>query len=267
MSPLNSTQLLLGFIAGITIFLGLPIAVLPKINDRTRSFLTAMSTGILIYLLVEIVGDVTHEAVEELIVQAPPGSPLFREALAHAGIFVIGLAAGLLGLVFFENRYIAGGKDDLVPAEQANRVALMIAIGIGLHNFSEGLAIGYQYSWGETKLALFLAVGFGLHNATEGFGIAAPLSGHHPSLKRLLGLGLIGGLPTLIGTVIGGLWELKILGILFMSFAAGCILYIIGELLHLGRRLKGEALAETGLLLGFFLAFGTEILISIAEKY
>ena len=254
----------MGFLAGATIFLGLPIAVLPRINERIRGFLTAVSTGILLYILVEIVGETTHEGVEDLLAGAPWGSPMMWQALFYAFIFALGLLLGLLGLVYFEKFFIREGKDLVSPVDRARQVALMIAIGIGLHNFSEGLAIGYQYSWGQMQLALFLAIGFGLHNATEGFGIAAPLSGQNPGKGFLFLLGLIGGLPTLLGTILGGLWELKVLEVLFMSLAAGSILYVIGELLHLGRYLRGEALAEVGLLLGFFLAFGTEMLIVMA---
>ena len=89
--------------------------------------------------------------------------------------------------------------------DTARRLALMIAVGIGLHNFSEGLAIGQSAASGEISLALLLIIGFGLHNATEGFGIVAPLpSGKdRPGWGFLALLGLIGGGPTFVGTIIG----------------------------------------------------------------
>ena len=258
-------QVALGLLAGGTIFLGLPVAVLPGVRGRTSAFLNAVSTGILVYLLCEIVADATHEGVQELLVQAASNPELRALGLYYAAVFLIGLSIGLLGLVWFENRFIRGGKDEEQPPKKtAEKVALMIAIGIGLHNLSEGLAIGQQYSWGASNLAVFLAIGFGLHNATEGFGIAAPLAGYSPSWRYLGLLGVIGGLPTLVGCVIGGAFQNRTAEILFLSMAAGSILYVIGELLHLGRKLKGEALAEVGLLLGFAAAFGTSILLTIA---
>ena len=261
----SSAQIVLGLIAGGTIFLGLPVAVVPQIRAKTSAFLNAVSTGILVYLLCEIVSECTHEGVKELLAQAGANPALRNEGLYYAAVFIVGLSIGLLGLVWFEHMYIRNGKDvEQPPKKTAERVAMMIAIGIGLHNLSEGLAIGQQFSWGESHLAVFLAIGFALHNATEGFGIAAPLAGYSPSWGYLTLLGLIGGLPTLIGAVIGGAFQSRTASILFLALAAGSILYVIGELLHLGRKLKGEALAAVGLLIGFTVAFATSILLSLA---
>ena len=261
---MNSIQMTLGIFAGATIFLGLPIAILPKVTDRVRAFLSAISTGILIFLLVEIVGKVL-EGIEDLFVSATEGFRTLKLALGYSGLLVVGMVVGLLGLVAFERLFIRSGKDEIPPRARAEQIAMMIAISIGLHNLSEGLAIGHEYSFGAVRLAWVLAIGFGLHNATEGFGIAAPLSGYKPRPGFLLLMGLIGGGPTLIGTVLGSFWVSQPMEIFFLSLAAGAILYIIGELLHLGRVLKGEALAEVGLLVGFFLGFGTEMLITLAS--
>ena len=261
---ISPMQWILGILAGGTIFLGLPVAVLPNVSQKARAFLVAVSTGILVYLLVEITSEVCHEGVEELLGQAVFGSPLMWQALYFALIFVVGLSVGLLSLVWFEQKFIRQGNGERPPKEAAERVAFMIAVGIGLHNFSEGLAIGQQFSWGDAGFAIFLAIGFGLHNATEGFGIAAPLTGHKPSWRYLALLGLIGGLPTLFGTLIGGSFQSDTAKFLFLSLASGSILYVIGELLHIGRKLKGEALTEIGLLVGFVTAFATAMLITMA---
>src|SRR6185295_5579931 len=171
----NSTQVFLGLLAGGTIFLGLPVALVPHLRGRTSAFLNAVSTGILIYLMCEIVTECTHEGVAELLAQSASNPALRNEAFYYAAVFIGGLSVGLLGLVWFEHMYIKGGKDvERPPKQTAERVALMIAIG------------------------------FALHNATEGFGIAAPLAGYSPSWGYLTLLGLIGGLPTLIGAVVGG---------------------------------------------------------------
>jgi zinc transporter ZupT len=262
---MNWTAVTLGGLAGFTIFLGLPIAFLKNLNPRVSGFLTAMSTGILVFLLVEITGKVI-DSVEDLTVSAASGFPRWGDTLFYAALFAAGLFVGLMGLVWFEKLFIRSAKDgELSPAQNARRVSLMIALGIGLHNFSEGLAIGQAYSWGNSGLAWLLVFGFAMHNATEGFGIVGPLSGHPTSWGFLGLMGLIGGGPTLLGSLIGSFWTLKPLEIFFLSMASGSILYVVGELLHLGRKLKDETVAATGLLVGFFLAFITELLITVAS--
>ncbi|MBI4370517.1 MAG: ZIP family metal transporter [Elusimicrobia bacterium] len=257
---MEATPWLMGLLAGVTIFAGLPVAVLPKIREKTRGFITSVSTGILIYLFMEMCAKEIDE-LEDLLASAMADYPTWGDFWWYAFVFVAGLSVGLLGLVYFENIFIEHGKDQLLPMQRAKRISLMIAIGIGLHNLTEGLAIGAEYSWGETNLAFMLALGFGLHNATEGFGIAAPMVGHSPGGGYLFGLGLIGGLPTFLGALLGSIWTNKTLEVFFLAVAAGTILYIIGELLHIGRHLKGEAIVEVGLLAGFLVAFATEMII------
>lgn len=254
------THIALGLIAGGSVFLGLPVALLPAVSGKTRGFLNAVSTGVLIFLLIEMTGKVL-EWIEELFQASRGGYPQLGNALYFSGIFLAGLAVGLLTMVYFENRFIGRGIDERPPPSRASRLSLMIAASIGIHNLTEGLAIGQAYSWGNEGLALFLAAGFGLHNATEGFGIAAPLSGQRPTWRFLALTGLIGGGPTVLGAFVGGFWQSDALRILAFGLAAGAILYIVGELLHLGRHLKGEAVVEVGLLAGFALAFATEMLI------
>ena len=254
----------LGFLAGITIFLGLPIAALPQIQNRTRAFLNALSTGILVFLLVEILGKVL-EGVEEAVEHAAAGSAGLLHVLSQAGLLVLGVGLGLLGLVWFERRFIAASARQPSPVDRARSLALMIALGIGIHNFGEGLAIGQEHMAGAARLALLLAIGFGLHNAAEGFGIAAPLAGHRARLGFLGILGMIGGLPTVLGAILGGVWTSPGSELFCLSLAGGTILYVIGELLHVGRQLKSEVTAHVGLLMGFFIAFATELLIHLAH--
>lgn len=257
------TEIMLGLIAGGTIFLGLPIARISNVGEKTRGFLNAMSTGVLIFMLVEIMGKVV-EWMEELFEAAAGGFPTLAPAIEYSAILIAGLSLGLLSMIYFEKIYIKGGKDETPPGKRAIQVATMIAIGIGIHNLTEGFAIAQAYSWGDQGLAFFLAAGFGLHNATEGFGIAAPLSGQKPSWKYLFFMGLVGGVPTLLGTIIGGWWQSDAFRIFTFGLAAGSILYIVGELLHIGRHLKGEIIAEVGLLVGFTLAYATEMGIVLA---
>jgi zinc transporter, ZIP family len=139
-------------------------------------------------------------------------------------------------------------------------LAVVIACGIGLHNFSEGLAIGNSAASGELSLALLLVIGFGLHNATEGFGIVAPLAGDpvRPSWSRLALLGLIGGGPTFLGTLIGQRFVSEDLAIAFLALAAGSVLYVVIELLAVARRTGMKELTMWCILAGLGLGFLTD---------
>ena len=116
-------------------------------------------------------------------------------------------------------------------------LAAIIAIGIGAHNFGEGLAIGASAASGATAIAIGLIVGFGLHNATEGFGVAAPLIGKYvPSWTQIGIAGLIAGGPTFLGTVMGYTFNSPVLSVLFLSIAIGALVFVIGELWSVLRR-------------------------------
>ena len=255
-------QWFLGFFAGVTIFLGLPIARLRTIAPKTKAFLNAISTGILVFLLVEIAGHLLED-IEELIERAASGQPGLQEALQHGGLFALGFSIGLLGLVYFEHRFLGTAKD-MPPQRRSKHVAMMIAVGLGLHNFSEGLAIGQGYASGALQLAWLLAIGFALHNATEGFGIAAPLSGLQVDWGFLTWAGIVAGGPTFFGAILGGWWINKPTETFCLALAAGTILYVVGELLHLGRQLKEETVVGIGLLVGFFVAVVTDFFLVAA---
>lgn len=150
------------------------------------------------------------------------------------------------------------------------RLALLIAVGIGLHNFAEGLAIGQSAGRGEIALATLLVVGFALHNATEGFGITAPLAGdlaadgtpRRPSWRFLLGLGVVGGGPTFLGTAVGHVFTSEAVSVVFLTLAAGSIIYVVIQLLAVAARAKRTDLLAYGLLLGLIAGFATDAVVT-----
>jgi ZIP family zinc transporter len=145
-------------------------------------------------------------------------------------------------------------------------LASIIAIGIGAHNFAEGLAIGASAATGATAIAVGLIVGFALHNATEGFGIAAPLAGRdiRPRRRQLFLAGIVAGGPTFLGTVVGYAFTSPIVSVLFLATAIGALVYVIGELWSVLRRSPGmTALMTSMLACGFFIALATEIVVDL----
>ncbi|MBI2891542.1 MAG: c-type cytochrome [Nitrospirae bacterium] len=262
MNDLNA--LLLALVAGGTIFLGLPVAFLGGAHARLRSLLTAFSVGVLVYLLIEIGAQVLEQG-EVIVGAARLGKISLPLALELFVPLVVGIAGGFWALVWFDRRFIKNAKDEEVPADRrAQHLALMVATGIGLHNLSEGLAIGAAYASGAMALAQLLIVGFALHNATEGFGIAGPLGGTKPSIRYVALLGCIGGLPTMFGTLLGLRVSSPLAQLVFLAMASGSILYVVGELLHLGRHRGAHEWVMGGLLLGFFTAYGTELVLAAA---
>lgn len=259
-----SQLLLLGTVAGGTIFLGLPVAMLPVTPGR-RAFLSSLSAGILVFLLIEI-GYKAMEMVEGSAKLALSGGPI-QEPLLFGGLLITGLTVGLLGLTWFEEKYMSKGGMDYAHPGHSKRLSLMIAIGIGLHNFSEGLVIGQEFASGAISMATLLVVGFAAHNATEGFGIAAPLKLKKVDWRYLAMLGFIGGAPTTLGTFLGAQVQMKGLELFFLALAAGSILYVVGELTHLGKLHCQHRSAMLGILAGFFIAFGSELFIEVGTVY
>jgi ZIP family zinc transporter len=248
----------LGAIAGATIFIGLPIGRIRGVSKTVQGMLNAIATGVLLFLLWDILSHATAP-VETSLAAIHRGD---RSFAALALIFAAGIGIGLLGLVYFNGRLF--GRTKNAPPAAPKTLAMMIATGLGLHNLSEGLAIGQSAATGAVAFALVLVIGFALHNITEGFGIAAPLAtdASIPSWSFLLTAGLIGGVPTFLGTVIGYVFTSTYIYVLFLALAAGAILYVINEMFHIGRRLNSPAAMAWGLLLGFLLAYGTDLFLT-----
>ncbi|HET9847291.1 MAG TPA: ZIP family metal transporter [Candidatus Dormibacteraeota bacterium] len=248
----------LGAIAGATIFIGLPIGRIRGVSKGVQGILNAVATGVLIFLLWDILSHASAP-VETALAAMHRGD---RSFLALAAIFAAGLAAGLLALIYVNGRLF--GRTKHAPPAPPRTLAMMIATGLGLHNLSEGLAIGQSAATGAVAFAVVLVIGFALHNITEGFGIAAPLAMDTPmpSWSFLALAGLVGGGPTFLGTVVGYVFTSTYIYVLFLALAAGALLYVINEMFHLGRRLNSPAAMGWGLLLGFLLAYATDLFLT-----
>jgi ZIP family zinc transporter len=265
---------LLGAVAGLTIFLGLPIGRLRAPMPRTKAFLNATAIGILLFLLWDVLDNAWKPAGEAL------GRRQFGAAALDGGVMLACLGAALIGLVYFDRwigrraqaaraaRPEGPGAAVATPARTtrsaATQLSMLIAIGIGLHNFGEGLAIGNSAAAGQLSLALLLVIGFGAHNATEGFGIVAPLAagGDRPSWGRLGLLGLIAGGPTFLGTLTGQAVTNDVLSIAFLALAAGSILYVVIELLAVARKMAYKEITTWAIFLGVALGFVTDALVT-----
>jgi len=277
--------IVLGALAGFTIFLGLPVGRLQLLGSKARVALAMFSVGVLAFIFVDVMSNGISIVDNSLTAFKHD-----RGTLAYVVWLVVllsaGFTAGSAGLAFLERRMrpsgarkppIAGGAETAVIAgsesdplvleldaarRRALRVGLTIAAAIGVHNFAEGLAIGVSARAGAISLATVLIIGFALHNATEGFGIVGPLGDVTPSWRWIGLAGLIGGGPTFLGSIVGYAVTSEPLELAFYACAGGAILYVIGEIWN-GMRRYGYR--ELGLLMvsaGFLVGVLTDLIVT-----
>jgi zinc transporter, ZIP family len=278
-----SETVLLGALAGFTIYLGLPFARLQLLGPRTRVALAMFAVGVLAFLLVDVM-EHGLGIVEETVEGYKDGEESFGHVAGLALLLGGGFAAGCAGLAVLEGRMrprgakappIAGGSSELTVEDAqaldlqaaaaratALRTGMTIAAAIGLHNFAEGLAIGVSASTGEISLATVLIIGFALHNATEGFGIVGPLGSIRPTWGWLALAGLIGGGPTFLGSVVGYNVTSEPLELAFYALSGGAILYVIGEVWHGMRRYGYRELGLALLAVGFIVGVATDLIVA-----
>jgi ZIP family zinc transporter len=247
---------------GIFALIGLYVGVIPvalgllwfplvaRVGKRGLDFLLALTIGLLVFLLV----DATDEGLE--IARGIPGS------FQGTTLFLFGAVAAFFGLEALGTTLTARRKASVGWA-----TALLVAVGIGLHNFGEGLAIGAAFALGEAALGTLLIIGFTLHNTTEGLAIIAPLARERVPVRDLLFLGLIGGLPTILGAWLGGLVYSPVLSVLFLSIGAGAIAQVVNLIAR--QMAGGEAVSKyfargpvlAGLAAGFAIMYSTGMLV------
>ena len=274
---------LLGALAGFTIYLGLPFGRLQLLGDKTRVGLAMFAVGVLAFLFVDV-----FEHAFEIVEHAVEGFRHGEEGIGHAiglsALLGLGFAAGTAGLALVERRMrprrpaqppMSGGSVDALTVDDATRLdaaadearasalrtGMTIAAAIGLHNFAEGLAIGVSAGTGELALATVLIVGFALHNATEGFGIIGPLGNVRPSWRWLALAGLVGGGPTFIGAMVGYNVTSEPLELAFYAVSGGAILYVIGEVWNAMRRYGHRELGLLLLSAGFMVGILTDLVV------
>jgi ZIP family zinc transporter len=216
---------LIGLLVGV-VPVALGLAWLPSLRRASPVWLSAfmaLTGGLLTFLAVEALS-------EALQLQAGLPSPL-----GGAGLVLLGVALSYLGLTLV-SRHLGRGR-----TLGGLSLATLVAIGIGVHNLGEGLAIGSSFAFGELALGTFLIVGFMVHNVTEGVGIAAPMAERgRASLVRLAALALVAGAPAIAGAWIGGFTTSDLLGVLFFAFAVGAAFQVVVEVgRYVARRAPG----------------------------
>ena len=274
---------LLGALAGSTIFLGLPLGRLRVMSNRARVALAMFAVGVLAFLFADIFEHALG-IVEEPVEAFEEGDQGLGEAIGLVALLGVGFAAGTAGLATLERWMrrdgrthppVAGSSTDALTVQDAEivdartkstqartlQVGLTIAAAIGLHNFAEGLAIGVSASTGEIALATVLIVGFALHNATEGFAIVGPLGEVRPSWAWLGLAGLIGGAPVFLGAMVGYELNSEPLELAFYGLAGGAILYVIGEVWSAMRRYGHRELGLWLLSAGFLAGVVTDLVV------
>lgn len=255
----GQTVLLAAF-AGVTIFLGLPVGRLRNISVNWQAALTTAAGGIILFLIYDVLSQALVPVLAALDTASHGGGGQGTFAL-DATALGASVAFGLLSVTWVTQRLRSDPGGTIKPTQ----VALGTAIGLGLHNFSEGLAIGQSAATGATAFALLLVVGFALHNATEGFAIAAPLGrGDLPSWRFLIGSGVIGGGPTFLGGVLGYSVVSPLMSVIFLGLAAGALIFVFNEMMAVSRRFSVPMVSGTALTIGLLAAFATDFVLTAA---
>ena len=247
-----------GIFAVIGVLVGvIPVALgllwlpfLRRLERRWIHFALALTAGLLVFLGVD--------AAEETLEAAAQVGGAYQGTL----VALMGVVGTLLFLQVLTRRRLHKGG-----AQGRMAVAFLVAVGIGFHNLGEGLAIGAAYALGEAALGAFLIVGFMLHNTTEGLAIVSPIAKDRPTLRTLMSLGLVAGVPTIAGAWLGGLAYSPLWATLFLSIGVGAIIQVVVALYKMVARQSPDTvwtpLTASGLMAGLVVMYTTGLFIAL----
>lgn len=241
------------YVGIIPVMIGLLwLPFIKRISKNKYHFFLALTAGLLLFLGIDSIEEALEVSKESLA-----GS--FNPVLLVATVTVL----SFLGLYYSAEKLTKRAESSKMTKPVA--IGLMIAIGIGLHNFGEGLAIGAAIGLGSIAFSTFLIVGFALHNTTEGIAIAAPLSRGKLMIGKLAALGMIAGAPAIFGAWVGGFVYSPFTSVVFLSVGAGAIFQVIVIILKWireeGDRNLSSAAVASGFAVGMVVMYLTSILI------
>tara|TARA_Y100000590_G_scaffold3116_1_gene4121 strand:- start:632 stop:1792 length:1161 start_codon:yes stop_codon:yes gene_type:complete len=240
-----------GFLIGvIPIMIGLLwYPFIKKLGKNSLNFFLAFTIGLLLFLGIDAVieaGEISNEHLSSVF----NGELLIATVVILSFLLLYGIGEKLIR------------KTDSSRFSQGIGISFMISIGIGLHNLGEGLAVGAAIALGQVALSKFLIIGFAAHNTTEGLAIAAPLTGTKAKILKMIGLGLLAGVPAIFGTWIGGFSFSPLFTIIFLSIGAGAIFQVILSLFNYMRE-RAESFSNVTLFIGISLGLVVMYLTSV----
>jgi zinc transporter ZupT len=239
------------YVGIIPVMIGLLwLPFIKRISKQKYHFFLALTAGLLFFLAIDSMEEALDISDENLA-----GS--FNGTLLVATVVVL----SFLALYYSGNKLVT--KADSSKLAKPVAIALMISIGIGLHNFGEGLAIGASVGMGSIAFSTFLIVGFALHNTTEGIAIAAPMSRGRLMIGKLIALGLIAGSPAIFGAWIGGFAYSPFSSVVFLAVGAGAIFQVILVLLKWIKDEGDKTLSSAAVICGFAVGMSIMYLTSI----